>query len=119
MPVLTRHSDTFSAFEVFEEVPDKSLKEYYKVIPDPTSLNKIQKRVRGLPSSGKGSGTGISDFKNWSDFEQETSLIWKNAMHYNEDGSEIFELARDLEVNLVAFLPVRILLTTSRLLSRS
>jgi Bromodomain len=50
------------------------------------SLKKIQKLVKG------------SEFKFWAAFEEETSTIWKNAWHYNEDGSDISNLAKDLEV---------------------
>jgi len=42
--------------------------------------------------------TGSTDFKSWKSFEEEASSIWKNAWHYNEDGSEISLLAKDLQV---------------------
>jgi len=59
-------------------------------------LKKVQKRVKGI--HGKGAGTGVSDFKSWTEFEEEASLIWMNAYHYNEDGSDIYMLAKELEV---------------------
>ena len=46
----------------------------------------------------KGSDLTVPKFKTWADFEEDMSLIWKNAMHYNEDGSEIHNLAKQLEV---------------------
>lgn len=91
-----RHRDDFAGFEPFIELPDRSLKDYYAVIPNPVSLVKLQKRVRGI--QGRSAATGTSDFKNWTAFEDEASFIWKNAYHYNEDGSDIFLLAKELEV---------------------
>ena len=94
-------SDEFRAFEVFVELPPKSLKDYYAVIHDPRSLETLWKQVRGVNIDDKKSEpTGISRFGHWDDFEREASIIWANACHYNEDGSEIFELAKELEVNV-------------------
>lgn len=61
------------------------------------SLKSVQKLVRG--QHGRSGTTGVSDFKSWKAFEDEVSSIWKNAWHYNEDGSEIAKLAHDLEVS--------------------
>lgn len=36
-------------------------------------------------------------FKSWSHYEDHVSLIWRNAHQYNEDGSEISNLADTLE----------------------
>jgi hypothetical protein len=66
------------------------------VIPHPVSLKGLQKRVRGI--HGRNGSTGVSDFKSWKTFEEEAEYIWHNAWHYNEDGSEISNLAKDLEV---------------------
>lgn len=66
------------------------------MIPNPHCLKDLQKRVKG--TFGGKNATGVSDFKSWAALEEDASLIWKNAYHYNEDGSEIFNLARDLEV---------------------
>lgn len=63
------------------------------------SLKKLQKKVKGI--DGKNGTAGISDLKTWTAFEEEASYIWKNAWHYNEDGSEISNLAKDLQVCLV------------------
>jgi Bromodomain len=60
-------------------------------------LKGVQKRVRGI--HGRNPPTGITDFHSWDSFEQEMSFIWRNAREYNEDGSEIFELAGELEVS--------------------
>jgi len=60
-------------------------------------LKGVQKRVRGI--HGRNAATGSTDFPSWDSFEREMSLIWRNAREYNEDGSEIFELAGELEVS--------------------
>ncbi|RFU28365.1 hypothetical protein B7463_g7962, partial [Scytalidium lignicola] len=87
--------DEYAAFEVFVNLPPRSLKDYYQVIPYPVSLKKLQKRVKGI--HGRADATGVSDFKTWAAFEEEAGYIWKNAWHYNEDGSEISNLAKELE----------------------
>ncbi|KAH8813171.1 Bromodomain-containing protein-like protein [Xylogone sp. PMI_703] len=87
--------DEYAAFEVFINLPPRSLKDYYQIIPYPVSLKKLQKRVKGI--HGRADATGVSDFKTWAAFEEEASYIWKNAWHYNEDGSEISNLAKELE----------------------
>ena len=69
------------------------------MIPHPISLKGVQKRVRGM--HGRNGSSGISDFKTWKAFEEEIEYIWHNAWHYNEDGSEISNLAKDLEVTLI------------------
>jgi hypothetical protein len=72
------------------------LKDYYQVIPHPVSLKGLQKLVRGV--HGRNEPTGVSEFKTWKSFEEEVECIWRNAWHYNEDGSDISILAKDLEV---------------------
>lgn len=37
-------------------------------------------------------------FKTWKEFEDEANYLWTNARLYNEDGSEIAQLADRLEV---------------------
>lgn len=49
---------------------------------------------------GRNEHTGITDFKSWDAFEEEISFIWRNAKDYNEDGSEMYELAGQLEVGI-------------------
>ena len=57
-------------------------------------MKTFQKRVKGQ----KNATPGGSDFKTWGAFEEEASHMWRNAYHYNEDGSDIFALAKELEV---------------------
>ena len=85
-------------------LPPKTLTDYYAVIKDPISLKALTKRVRGM--HGRGGTTGITDFKSWDAFETEVSKIWQNAQEYNEDGSEIFNLANDFKVDFQLFVPL-------------
>ncbi|KAJ6442831.1 polybromo-1 [Purpureocillium lavendulum] len=82
-------------FEPFHNLPPRALKDYYKVVSDPLSLKKLQKMVKGV--HGRGDATGVSDFKSWNAFEEKSKLLWNNAFFYNEEGSEIYELAQELE----------------------
>ncbi|KAL8688319.1 MAG: hypothetical protein Q9218_005743 [Villophora microphyllina] len=79
----------------FINLPSRELRDYYRVIKHPVSLKSVQKAVQGI--RGRDKPTGSSYFKSWATFEEETSCIWKNAYHYNEDGSDISEAARVLE----------------------
>ncbi|CAM1504446.1 Fc.00g020370.m01.CDS01 [Cosmosporella sp. VM-42] len=82
-------------FEPFINLPPRALKDYYKVINDPVSIRKLQKMVKGV--HGRGDVKGSSDFKTWSAFEEKAKLLWTNAYFYNEEGSEIYALAQELE----------------------
>ncbi|KAI1436891.1 hypothetical protein GGR50DRAFT_648982 [Xylaria sp. CBS 124048] len=82
-------------FEAFIYLPPRTLKDYYEIIAEPLSLKALQKQVRG--QHGRSEATYVSDFKSWNAFEDQASLIWKNAYHYNEDGSDIFAMAQELE----------------------
>ncbi|KAI4865021.1 Bromodomain-containing protein [Hypoxylon rubiginosum] len=95
--LLRRKDDSgeFPYFEPFIYLPPRSLKDYYEIIAEPLSLKALQKQVRG--QHGRGGATYVSDFKGWAAFEDQASLMWKNAYHYNEDGSEISLMAQELE----------------------
>ncbi|KAH7156413.1 Bromodomain-containing protein [Dactylonectria macrodidyma] len=82
-------------FEPFINLPPRALRDYYKVITDPLSIKKLQKMVKGV--HGRGEVTGTSDFKTWSAFQEKSTLLWTNAFFYNEEGSEIYGLAQELE----------------------
>ncbi|KAF4467799.1 polybromo-1 [Fusarium albosuccineum] len=95
---LLRHRDPEyedAYFEPFINLPPRALKDYYKVITDPLSIKKLQKMVKGMHSRGE--TTGASDFKTWSAFGEKAKLLWTNAYFYNEEGSEIYALAQELE----------------------
>ncbi|RDA90754.1 hypothetical protein CP533_2978 [Ophiocordyceps camponoti-saundersi (nom. inval.)] len=83
-------------FEPFFYLPPRSLKDYYRVVTAPASLKKIQRMVRGTHS--RHDTAGVSEFKSWAAFEEKCKLLWNNAYFYNEEGSEIFELAQELEL---------------------
>ena len=90
--------DDLQIFTPFVNLPSRTLLDYYQVIKRPVSLKSIAKRVRGV--HGRSAATGITDFATWAAFEEEVSYIWKNARTYNEDGSEMFNLANDFEVSI-------------------
>lgn len=83
----------------FVNLPTRKLEEYYKTIRHPVSLKGVQKRIRGI--HGRAPPTGITDFKTWDAFEDEVSFIWRNARDFNEDGSDMYELAGEFEVILI------------------
>lgn len=82
-------------FQPFVNLPSRTLTDYYQVIKKPVSLTALKKRTKG--QHGREKPTGISDFKNWDAFEEEVSYIWANARTYNEDGSDMFNLAGEFE----------------------
>ncbi|KAL1882150.1 hypothetical protein Daus18300_000635 [Diaporthe australafricana] len=87
--------DEWPYFEPFINLPPKSLKDYYQLIDEPMSLKKLWRAIKGMV--GRAGATGISEFKNWAALEEKASLLWSNAFYYNEEGSEIFELAKELK----------------------
>ncbi|KAL7811234.1 Bromodomain-containing protein [Trichoderma aethiopicum] len=82
-------------FEPFINLPPRALRDYYKVITDPLSIKKLQKLVKGV--QGRNDATGVSEFKSWNAFEEKAKLLWTNAYFYNEEGSDIYVLAQELE----------------------
>jgi hypothetical protein len=73
------------------------LKDYYQLIDEPMSLKKLWRAIKGMV--GRAGATGVSEFKSWAALEEKASLLWNNAFYYNEEGSEIFELAKELKVS--------------------
>lgn len=100
-PACNRGANTglrgVAVFTPFINLPSRKLEDYYKLIKHPVSLKSVQKRTHG--QHGRNPPTEITDFKTWDAFEQEVSFIWRNAQEYNEDGSDMYKLAGDLEVN--------------------
>jgi hypothetical protein len=72
---LTWFNSGLEIFSPFANLPSRKLEDYYKFIKYPVCLT-------------------------WDAFEGEMSFIWRNAKDYNEDGSEMFDLAGQLEVSL-------------------
>ncbi|KAL6159559.1 hypothetical protein ACJQWK_05804 [Exserohilum turcicum] len=93
--ILEYEDQGLQIFVPFQNLPSRSLKDYYQLIKDPMSLSAIQKKVRGV--IGREAPTGHTLFKSWDAFESAFSLIWKNARIYNEDGSDIYNLSLELE----------------------
>ncbi|CAK7218032.1 hypothetical protein SCUCBS95973_003352 [Sporothrix curviconia] len=87
--------DSYAYFEPFFNLPPRSLKDYFQVIKDPLSIKKLQKLVKGIRS--RTDRSGVTEFKSWAAFEEKASLLWENAYYYNEDGSLIANMAKDLE----------------------
>ncbi|KAI9750350.1 MAG: hypothetical protein M4579_006506 [Chaenotheca gracillima] len=79
----------------FLNLPPRKLYDYYRLITKPMALNPLKKKVVG--QIGRGEPTHQSQYVNWEEFEEEAVLIWNNAKEYNEDESEIFSLALQLE----------------------
>ena len=75
------------AVNFYEKPPKRDYPDYYKVIKRPMAILDVRKSVE----KGK-----IAD---WETFSAEMSLIWNNAKDYNEDGSEIYEMANELEAS--------------------
>lgn len=73
------------------------MKDYYQLIDEPMSLKKLWRAIKGMV--GRAGATGVSEFKSWAALEEKASLLWSNAFYYNEEGSEIFELAKELKVS--------------------
>ncbi|KAI8940182.1 hypothetical protein NX059_003889 [Plenodomus lindquistii] len=93
---LIEHEDGgLQIFAPFQNLPSRSLKDYYQLIKDPMSLSAVHKKVRGV--IGREAPTGQTLFKSWDAFEEAVSLIWTNARIYNEDGSDIYNLSLEFE----------------------
>lgn len=101
LALIVRRSD-LQIFQPFVQLPSRALKDYYALIKEPVSLSAVQKRVRGVV--GRNPPTGHTELKSWDAFEQMTSMIWKNAREYNEDGSDLYNLSIELEVCTFLFL---------------
>lgn len=80
----------------FGNLPTRKLEDYYKVIRHPVSLKSVAKRTKGI--HGRAPPSNVTDFKTWDAFEEEVSFIWRNAREYNEDGSDMYNLANEFEV---------------------
>ncbi|KIH89296.1 bromodomain protein [Sporothrix brasiliensis 5110] len=86
---------SYGYFEPFFNLPPRTLKDYFQVIKDPLSIKKLQKLVKGIRS--RTDRSGVSEYKSWAAFEEKASLLWENAYYYNEDGSPIANMAKELE----------------------
>lgn len=72
--------------EEFQTLPDKSVwKEYYAVIPSPIAFENVR---------GKNDKRAYKDLES---FKADVQLIFKNAQHFNEDGSIVWQDSKILE----------------------
>ncbi|KAK3720854.1 hypothetical protein LTR37_003517 [Vermiconidia calcicola] len=94
---LLKYQDAegLEVYSPFGNLPTRKLEDYYKVIRHPVSLKSVAKRARG--QHGRAPPTGVTDFKTWDTFQDEVSFIWRNAQDYNEDGSDMYNLASDFK----------------------
>ncbi|KAK6368200.1 hypothetical protein LTS17_009941 [Exophiala oligosperma] len=68
-----------------ERVSKKDYPDYYKVIKNPTSISDVRSMVED------------NVVQDWDSLGKEVRLIWENAKEYNQEGSEIYEMAEKLE----------------------
>ena len=92
---LTIDSDRLVSVN-FINLPSRSLVDYFQIIKHPVSLKSLRKQVLGV--KGHAAPTGKTTLKSWKAFEEEANYIWRNAREYNEDGSEIVQMADQLKV---------------------
>lgn len=70
----------------FEKLPDKQqLPDYYEVIANPIALDMIKKKAK------------MKKYTKVDDVLRDLELMFSNAQLYNEDGSDIFEAAVELQ----------------------
>ena len=101
--ILTDISGSDLALNFLERPDKKRYADYYRKIAKPVALYILQKRTKGVIHNKV---TGVSIYHSWDEFAEDVRLLWKNARAYNEEGSEIYELAGKLEVNFVFSLAI-------------
>ncbi|KAI5117803.1 hypothetical protein M0805_004563 [Coniferiporia weirii] len=75
--------------DMFLELPDRDAwSEYYEVIPEPRCLNGVRFKVERSDKNGYNSALGAYE---------DLSLVFLNALYYNEDGSQIAKDADTLK----------------------
>lgn len=95
MLIRTSYDDAY--FEAFINLPPRTLTDYYQAIAEPMSLKKLQRTVKG--AYGRNKTSGVSHLKSWNAVEEKAKLLWVNAYYYNEEGSEIYGIAQELEAS--------------------
>ncbi|KAK5957702.1 hypothetical protein OHC33_000891 [Knufia fluminis] len=69
----------------FERLPDKAeLPDYYQVITNPIAFDILKRKAKR------------KKYSSIEEFMKDVELMFKNAMHYNEDGSDIHRWAQEL-----------------------
>ncbi|PLW50173.1 hypothetical protein PCANC_05558 [Puccinia coronata f. sp. avenae] len=79
--------------EEFRTLPDKTRwKRYYSIIPEPIAFENI---------AARNSKQGYKDFES---FQDDVLRIFKNAQHFNEDGSMVWNDSRALEAEFTTLI---------------
>ena len=70
----------------FEKLPDKStMADYYQIISNPIALDNIKKKAKR------------KKYRSVDDFLQDVELMFENAKLYNEDDSQVYQAAVELQ----------------------
>ena len=77
-------------FNVPVDPVELGLPDYFEIIKKPMDLGSIHKRL---------DAGGYHDIAN---FKTDTSLVFDNAMAYNEEGSVVYDMANELKIKFVA-----------------
>jgi len=75
------------------------LTDYLKVVKEPMDLGTVAERL--VSQSYAAQSAGQSD-RGWDAFRRDVLLVFKNAMAYNQEGSEIHDWARQLKASFEA-----------------
>jgi len=67
-----------------ERVPD-DVEGYHELIAEPMDLGTIKKRLKR------------GEYATLREYFRDVALVWRNCYTFNEEGSEIWELARECE----------------------
>eukprot|EP00316_Scyphosphaera_apsteinii_P000730 CAMPEP_0119326096 /NCGR_PEP_ID=MMETSP1333-20130426/67457_1 /TAXON_ID=418940 /ORGANISM="Scyphosphaera apsteinii, Strain RCC1455" /LENGTH=559 /DNA_ID=CAMNT_0007334293 /DNA_START=81 /DNA_END=1760 /DNA_ORIENTATION=- len=59
--------------------------DYYQIVPDPIDLGTIKKRLES------------GELNDQEDFAEDVRRVWKNCYMYNQDGTDVHRMAKDLE----------------------
>lgn len=69
------------------EIPD-----YLTIITHPMDLQTVEEKLKK------------DDYSNDKEFESDVALIWRNAMTYNMEGTQVNEMAKSMEVEFEKFI---------------
>ena len=74
---------------MFEELPDEEeYPDYYKVIPNPMDMKTIHNKIQSM------------EYNTEDEFIHDFEIMFQNARHYNEEGSEVYKDSVSLEKTL-------------------
>lgn len=74
---------------MFQQLPDKKeYPDYYKIITNPIDMKTIQQKLAS------------DEYQTEEEFIHDFEVLFQNARHYNEEGSEIYDDSVSLEKTL-------------------